>query len=269
LLLLIVGFFVSRFISRRITRLLQKRAGLDAGAVSAIETLGFYLLFIIFAFTSLSLVKFPLTIFTIAGGAVAIGIGFGSQNLMNNFISGLILLVERPIRVGDLIMLGDLVGVVEHIGARSTLVRKTSNVDIIVPNSTFLESNVINWTLSDDTFRTSVSVGVIYGSPLREVSRLIRKAVEEHGRVLKSPDPILLFTEFGADSLNFEIHFWIHMRREMDRRRIESDIRFRIDSLFREAGIVIAFPQRDVHLDTVRPLEVRLVTGDEAETNVP
>ncbi|MFG0315709.1 MAG: mechanosensitive ion channel family protein, partial [Planctomycetota bacterium JB042] len=207
------------------------------------------------------------TAFTILGGAFAIGIGFGSQNLMNNFISGLILLVERPIRVGDLIQVGDLLGIVERIGARSTLVRKPSNVDIIVPNSTFLESNVINWTLSDDTYRTWVSVGVVYGSPLREVSKLLRKAVDEHGLVLKSPEPTLLFTDFGDDALQFEIHFWIRMRREMDRRRVESDVRFRIDGLFREAGIVIAFPQRDVHLDTARPLQVRVAPaeGDEPE----
>lgn len=268
LMLLMFGMFGARVASRVIGRRVLPRLGVTEGGAAAVQTIFFYLLVVSVFLVALHVINVPLTAFTILGGAFAIGIGFGSQNLMNNFISGLILLVERPIRVGDLIMLGDLVGVVEHIGARSTLVRRTSNVDIIVPNSTFLESNVINWTLSDDTFRTSVSVGVVYGSPLREVSRLIRKAVDEHGRVLKSPDPILLFTEFGADSLNFEIHFWIHMRREMDRRRVESDLRFRIDSLFREAGIVIAFPQRDVHLDTVKPLDVRIVTGEPTDTDV-
>ncbi len=115
-------------------------------------------------------------------------------------------------------------------------------MDIIVPNSSFLEKNVINWTLSDDRHRAQIAVGVAYGSPTEEVTRLIRKAVEDHPRILKRPDPIILFADFGNNSLDFEAHFWIRMRRLMDRRIIASDLRYRIDEMFREAGIVIAFP---------------------------
>lgn len=260
--LLVLGFFAARLISGWLGRKLLPRLGMNEGAAAAIRSIVFYILIVSFVFIALRAINVPLTAFTILGGAVAIGVGFGSQNIMNNFMSGLILLVERPVRVGDLIQIGDLYGVVQHLGARSTRVLTGDNVEIVVPNSSFLENNVVNWTLSETKVRIFVSVGVTYGSPTREVSRLLLKAVEEHGRTLKSPAPVVLFTEFGDNSLNFEVHFWIVMRRLMDRRIIESDIRYLIDGMFREAGIVIAFPQRDVHLDVGRPLDVRMLPPD-------
>ena len=259
ILLLVVGMSAARFASRFLGRRLLPRVGLDEGAAAAIQSLLFYILVLTLGLVSLRIVNVPLTAFTIAGGALAIGVGFGSQNLINNFISGLILLVERPIRVGDLIEIGALLGLVEHIGPRSTRVRSADNVDIIVPNSTFLEKNVVNWTLSDDRYRAHVTIGLAYGSPTREAAKLIRRAVEEHGKTLKTPKAIVLFTEFGDNALVFEVHFWLRMRRIMDRKMVESDIRYRVDTLFREAGIVIAFPQRDIHFDAVKPVEVRLL----------
>lgn len=256
LILLDLGTMISRFLTRLIAGRLLSRIGLHEGAVAAIQSLLFYLLVFTVVMLSLRIVNVPLTAFTILGGALAIGVGFGSQNIVNNFISGLILLAERPIRSGDLIQIEELIGTVIHIGPRSTRVRSPENMDIIVPNSSFLEKNVVNWTLTDDRFRAKVAVGVVYGSPTRDAARLIRKAVEEHGRILDKPEPIILFSDFGDSALIFEVHFWIRMRKLMDRRIIESDLRYRIDGLFKEAGIVIAFPQRDVHLDTAKPLEV-------------
>ena len=263
--LLLVGILVARFVTGWLGRRLLSRVGLNEGAVAAIQSLLFYLLVLTVVMLSLRIVNVPLTAFTILGGALAIGIGFGSQNIVNNFISGLILLAERPIRKGDLVQLDDLVGVIEHIGPRSTRVRSPENVDIVVPNSSFLEKNVINWTLTDDRYRAHVSVGVIYGSPTRDVVKLIRKALDEHGKVLPKPEPIVLFADFGDNALIFEAHFWVRMRRIMDRRLIESDIRSRVDSLFREAGIVVAFPQRDVHLDSHTPIQVEVL--QQAETD--
>lgn len=259
LLLLVAGVFLSRLLCAWLARRILPHVGMDEGVAAAVRTLLYYTFLLLFGLLALKIINVPLTAFTLLGGALAIGLGFGSQNLVNNFISGVILLVERPIRVGDLIEVEDLLGVVEHIGLRSTRVKSPDNMDIIVPNSSFLEKNVVNWTLSDDRYRTCVTVGVVYGSPTRDVARLIRRAVDEHGKVLDKPDPIVLFKDFGDSALIFEVHFWIRMRRMMDRRMIESDIRYRIDGLFRDAGIVIAFPQRDVHLDSARPVEVHLV----------
>ena len=267
--LLFVGYLLSRLISRLFGRRFLPRLGVHSSAASAFQSLLFYTLLVLFAVFALKIVNVPLTAFTLLGGALALGVGFGSQNVINNFISGLILLAERPIKVGDLVQIDSLFGNVEEIGARSTRIKTGANHEIIVPNSSFLESNVVNWTLSDDRIRTVVKVGVIYGSPTHEVTRLLTKAVQDHGMVLPKPDPILLFTDFGDNSLNFEIHFWIRMRSVMERLRIESDIRYKIDQLFCEAGLVIAFPQRDVHLDSVKPLEIRLLTDATTESVVP
>ena len=258
-LLLLIGLMVSRSISRFLGAQVLRRIDIDPSASASIQSLFFYTLLLIFTLFSLKVVNVPLTAFTVLGGAVALGVGFGSQNIINNFISGLILHAERPVKVGDLIQLDDLYGNVEHIGARSTRVRTGSNLEIIVPNSAFLQNNVINFTLSSDKVRTSVEVGVIYGSPVVTVTQLLRQAVLETGRVSKDPPPIILFKNFGDNSLVFEIHFWIRMRTVMDRLQVESAVRYRIEQLFTQDGIVIAFPQRDVHLDTASPLQVQML----------
>lgn len=257
--IVILGGWLAKRFSRLLSLWLARRFQVDEGGRAVTQTLTFYALVVAFVLFALKVVNVPLTAFTIFGGAIAIGVGFGSQNVINNFISGLILLMEQPVRVGDLIQLGELHGNVQRIGARSTVVRTGSNIEIVVPNSSFLEEQVVNLTLSESRVRVHVRVGVAYGSPTRDVAKCLKRAAVEHGRVLKTPEPIVLFEDFGDDALIFEVHFWIQMRRVMDRRTIESDVRFMIDGLLSEAGVVIAFPQRDVHLDTSRPLEVRVL----------
>jgi small-conductance mechanosensitive channel len=150
--------------------------------------------------------------------------------------------------------------VVERIGPRSTRIKTFEGIHLIVPNSAFLEKSVVNLTLSDDVLRCMVEVGVAYGSDTREVERLIRKVLEEHERIVDDPTPLVLFHAFGDSALVFRALFWI--RDVTLRGVVASDVRFRIDECFREAGVVMAFPQRDVHLDTRGPLAVRLVGKD-------
>ena len=264
--ILFAGIFLARRISRIIRRRALARLKMPEGTLTAYQSLIFYVLLIFVAFFALSVSNIPLTAFTVIGGALAIGVGLGSQNLVKNLMSGIALLVEQPIRVGDMVEVDGILGTVESVGARSTRIRTFTNTHIIVPNSSFLENNVINWTLSDEKIRVCVTVGVAYGSPMREATRFLRTAAEGHGRILKNPKPIVLFTEFGDNALHLEVHFWIRMKTVMDRRTIESDMRFAIERQFHNAGIVIAFPQRDVHLDSVKPLEVRLLReSNEAE----
>ena len=258
--LFLIGVVLSRALSRFLGRQVLRRLDIDASASATIQSMFYYMLLLFFTLFALNVVRVPLTAFTVLGGAVALGIGFGSQNIINNFISGLILHAERPVKVGDLIQLGELYGNVEHIGARSTRVRTGSNLEIIVPNSTFLQNNVINFTHSSDKVRTSVVVGVVYGSPVELVTQLLRRTVVETGRVSKDPPPIILFKDFSDNSLVFEIHFWIRMRTTMDRLQVESSVRYKIDQLFAEEGVTIAFPQRDVHLDTSAPLSIQMVS---------
>jgi small-conductance mechanosensitive channel len=266
LIILIIGFiFVKRIFLFWVRRLLA-RVHMKETTTAAVEKIINYVVILLIILFALRVVNMPLTLFTFLGGAVAIGVGFGAQNLINNFISGFIVMAEQPIKIGDLVEIEGMFAMVEEIGARCTRIRTGGNVQILVPNSSFLEKNIINWTLSDKEVRAQVTVGVIYGSPVREVERLMLQVADEHTRVRKAPKPFVLFNDFGDNSLIFDLYFWISMNRIMDRRIIESDIRFHIDELFREAGIVIAFPQRDVHLDSQKPLEFRLVK-DQGDPN--
>jgi small-conductance mechanosensitive channel len=176
---------------------------------------------------------------------------------------GLILLAERPIKVGDLIEVGGTFGQVENIGARSTAIRTFDNFHIIVPNSAFLETNVVNWTHADDLVRISLLVGVAYGSPTRKVEEIMLEVVREHDKTVSPPEPVVLFEDFGDNALIFRALFWIVMKRPMESKRVLSDLRYRIDERFRDEGITIAFPQRDVHLDGTTPLEIRLLDTDD------
>jgi len=259
LILSIFGFRLARYLSRLMGGRLFPRLGLETGVSAGLQTLAFYLLVFFLTLMILYLVNVPLTLFTVLGGAFAIGIGFGSQNIVKNFISGLILLIERPIKVGDMVQLEDSSGVVERIGARSTLIRSFDNIHVIVPNSDLLEKKVVNMHLQDDLVRINIAAGVRYGSDPKLVSELMLQAVREHPKVLKNPEPIVLFTDFAENCLKFEVHFWIRMRSLLEKRSAESDIRFKVDRLFRAAEIDFAYPQRDVHLDQVRPLQVKVI----------
>lgn len=269
LIILVAGFVCTRFVTRQIRRLLSARSDMDANVVATINRLVHYCLLAFVLLFAMYTVNIPLTVFTFFGGALAIGVGFGAQNLINNFISGLILMVERPIRIGDIIEVDGKAGRVAEIGARCSRLAVFSGVDILVPNSKLLEQNVINWTLSDQKRRYSVRIGVAYGSPTREVSKLMLKAVEDHGKILKNPEPVAVFQDFGDNSLTFEVFFWLPMNTSTDSRVVCSDIRHMIDKLFRDAAIDIAYPQRDLHVDFTKPLDVRIVPPDPAAETEP
>jgi len=264
LVLMGFGYIAAGMISRWIGAKLLSRFGLNQTARAPLQSISYYVLLITFGMLTLNILNVPITVFSFAGGALAVGVGFGSQNIVNNFISGLILIAERPIRVGDVIEIDGRIGRVTEIGARSTRLATGTNFEVIVPNSKFLENQVVNWTLSDDRICTDIKVGVAYGSPLREVERLLFQAANEHPGVLKDCETSVVFEDFAADSLVFCLRVWLKLL-SSSKREVESDIRFRIDELFSQAGIVIAYPQRDVHLNVMRPLEVRLAADASRE----
>jgi small-conductance mechanosensitive channel len=264
LLILSVGLFLANLFSRFVSNRLLAMTQLDESAKAAIHKVSFLILTIILILYALHTVNIPLTILTLLGGAVAIGVGFGSQNLINNFISGFIIMFERPIKIDDVIEVDNIIGRVEHIGTRCTQIRTQANLNILVPNSTFLESNIVNWTLSDDIVRCDVTVGVAYGSSTRETVKALERALGEHEKILKKRDPIITFKEFGDNALIFKIYFWIRIgNKRMQKTITESNVRFLIEKHLREAGIVVAFPQRDVHLDTSKPLEMRILDSED------
>jgi small-conductance mechanosensitive channel len=259
---LIIGLWISRRLSVWVRKALIKRTRVDESVAAAVHRVLYYVLFVIVVLFSLQVVGIPLTIFAFLGGAVAIGLGFGAQNIFNNFISGLLLLMERPVRVGDFIQVDDSYGRVEEIRYRCARIRRSDGIDVLVPNSRLIEQNVVNWTLVDRRVRAEVRVGVVYGSDTALVRELALRAANEHDRILKNPEPWIVYEDFGDNALIFDIYFWVDVRSMMELRRIQSDVRFGIDAYFREAGIVIAFPQRDVHIDSLSPLEIKVVPGE-------
>ncbi len=264
-LVIIVGIIFSKRISEILGKRISKISGLHHNTSYIIQRLLFYGLILIIVCIALPIAGIPMTIFTVLGGAVAIGVGFGAQNLFNNLISGFIIMLEKPIRIGDIIELHGNEGKVQDIGNRCVRVRRSDGIDLIVPNSEFLQNLVINWTLYDGNVRGTIDVGVAYGSHTEKVNELLLQIANDHPKILRLPDPpIVVFEEFGDNSLAFKLLFWCHVTRPMDLRRLKSEIRFSIDQLFRENSIVISFPQRDIHLDTTKPLEIKFV-GDKTE----
>ena len=262
LLLLILGYFASRFVGFLIGRRLATTR-LRPDVVYMVKRITFFTILLIVIITALGLLGIPLTAFAFATGAIAIGVGFGAQNIINNFISGWILMAERPIRIDDYIELDSVQGIVERIGNRSTRIRRTDGVHLLVPNSSLLEKTVVNWTLVDQEIRTTVRVGVAYGSPVGKVAELIMEAVTSQPEVKQQPAPSVIFEDFGDNALIFDAYFWCDVSGDRVLRQFRSDIRFRIVDLFEKNGIVVAFPQRDVHLDSSDPLRIHLVPSGE------
>ena len=188
--------------------------------------------------------------------AVSVGLGFGLQEIFANFVSGLIILFERPVRVGDVVTIGDVTGVVTKIRIRATTIRNWDRKELIVPNREFITGRLLNWTLTDETNRVVVQVGVAYGSDTQKACELLLAAAAENELVLKEPAPIATFEGFGDNALTVLLRCYLS---SLDNRLATiSALHQAINRKFNEAGIVVAFPQRDVHLDTSRPLEIRV-----------
>jgi potassium efflux system protein len=188
--------------------------------------------------------------------ALGVGIGFGLQEIVANFISGLIILFERPIRVGDIVTVGDTDGVVTRIQIRATTIRNWDRKELLVPNKEFITGRLLNWSLSDQTTRIFITVGLVYGGDVQKAMALMAEAAEEHQRILSDPPPFVAFEGFGDNALILNLRCYTN---ELDfRLATTSELHEIINQKFNDAGLVIAFPQRDVHLDTTRPLEIVL-----------
>ena len=188
--------------------------------------------------------------------ALGVGIGFGLQEIVANFISGLIILFERPVRVGDTVTVGEISGTVTRIQIRATTIRGWDNKELLVPNREFITGRLLNWTLSDRVIRLTLVVGVTYGTDMDLALRLVREAAEEEERVLDDPAPLVSFDSFGDSALMINLRVYIS---SIDYRiAVNTSLHKAINSRFAEAGIVIAFPQRHLHLEAPSPLRIRV-----------
>jgi small-conductance mechanosensitive channel len=243
----LVGIYLIGHIEKWTIRQLQRKNH-DKNLILLLDRLYRIVAYLGLALLVLSILHIPLTAFAFVSGALAIGIGFGAQNIVNNFISGWILMWERPISIGDFLEVGTMSGTVETINTRSTRIRRADGVRLLVPNSQLLENTVVNWNLVDSLNRGQVRVGVDYSSNVRQVEALIYKAVAEQKEVCAEPKPLVLFDDFGQGALFFELYFWVDTS-WCDLRCVRSNIRFRIHELFEEAGITLAYTSTVIHMD--------------------
>lgn len=256
--------YLSGKMRRWVAEQMLARTSMEVGGRQAIAALVRYLILTIGLVIILQTAGIDLTAFNVLAGAVGIGLGFGLQNIVNNFISGLIILFERPIKVGDRIVVGEVEGDVVHIGGRSTTVITNDNIAIIVPNAKFVTENVINWSHSERKVRFRIPVTVAYGSDVQLVQRLLLEAATECPDVLKEPPPGVRLMEFGTNGLSFELRAWsttlIHRGG-----LFVSTLNLTIYRKFTEHGIEIPYPQRDLHIREGCPVEKKAETDSVAE----
>lgn len=250
-LIILVFFVLSSFLNKRLLRKILSRFQVNESIQFALVRIGHYVVMFVGVIVAFQSAGIDLGGLVVVLGFLSVGIGFGLQNITSNFVSGLILLFERPIKVGDRVTVGDTEGDVVAINMRSTTIRTLNNIAIIVPNSNFISSNVINWSHGDLKIRLMIEVGVSYGSDPDLVRRALQEVADEHPEVLKKPESDVLFVNFGDSSWNIVLRVWIdHPKRH---HIIRSEINFAIVRKFREYGVEIPFPQRDIHMRSPLP----------------
>jgi small-conductance mechanosensitive channel len=244
--ILYVSFLTSWILRKLLMDEVLIKRHLEKGVRFSIGRLVHYLLICIGFLLAISALGFEITKITILMGALGVGIGFGLQGIVNNFVSGLILLFERPVRVGDYIVIGGSWSEIKKIGLRATTVQTFDQADVIIPNADLVTNQVTNWTLSSRRVRLIIPVGVAYGSDVSLVEEKLMECAKENPMVAERPEPQVLFLSFGESSLDFELRAWVPDAD--DRLAVISQLHHEIDRKFREAKIEIAFPQRDLHV---------------------
>jgi small-conductance mechanosensitive channel len=264
--LLIAVFWFSSGTKRFLLNRVLPQSGLDRSLQYAIAQVVSNIVLVVGIVIVLENTGIHLAALAVFAGAVGVGIGFGLQNIASNFISGLVILAERPITIGDRVEVAGIAGQVEHIRARSTVIRTNDNIMMIVPNTKFIDSPVTNWTYGDRRVRFRIPVGVAYGTDVRKVRESLLAVAHENPHTLKEPGPGVYLEQFGENSIDFKLVVWSS---EMSARpsRYRSDLNFAIAEKFRETGIEFPFPQRDVHIRD-GTLKVENVTKSETTSRL-
>ena len=252
---------VERIVQKQLIRRFLSRTKLQPSLQFGLSRIIGYTLIAVGFYVAFQLVGVDLSSLAIIAASLGVGVGFGLQNIINNFVSGIIILAERPISIGDRIEVAGVAGRVTKIQLRSTTVVTNDNITMIVPNADFISNTVTNWSHGDPKVRIRVPVGVAYGSDLKLLQRLLLEAAAQHPKALRDPSPVVLFTEFGDSSLNFELGVWTQ---EMTATPIHftSEMNFIIDQKLRENDIEIPFPQRDLHVRSGLPAAVEASNED-------
>jgi len=258
--ILILGFALSTALRFLLREEVLRRLHLKRGIPELISTTLHYLLLLLVFLFAISAGGVALNKFTVITGALGVGVGFGLQNIINNFVSGLILQFERPIRLNDVLDVDGTTGTVTRIGIRSSTVQTFQGAEVIIPNANFISGKVINWTLSEAKRRIDLPVGVAYGTDPKLVKEMLERPAIQHPDVLTSPEPEAFFMDFGDSALNFELRFW--MMQDSNTVKVKSEVALEVMRLLDEAGIEIPFPQRDLRLRSVDPAAAELLSPD-------
>ena len=240
-------FIVSEWIRKLLVYKILRKRQIETGTKESIGAIVKYLLILAGIFSILQTTGIDLSAFGVLAGAIGVGIGFGLQNITNNFISGVVILFEQPIKVGDRIEVGDVTGDVVRISARSTTVLTNDNISIIVPNSQFIDNPVINWSLNERKIRFNFPVGVAYKENPEKIKNILVEVANANPGVLKNPGPDVLFDSYGESSLNFSLRVW-STEFVGKPRVLRSQLYYEIFKKFAEHDIELPFPQRDLHL---------------------
>jgi small-conductance mechanosensitive channel len=247
ILAVLIVIVVSRAFAAILGSRVLSRTSMDRGLQYAISRLTYYVVLTVGLLIALQTSGIEVGSLTVILGALGVGVGFGLQTFVNNAVSGLILLMERPIKVGDWIEVSGVGGRVMRIGARSTTIISSDNIAMIIPNSELIIQRVINWSHGDPTVRFRIPIGVAYGSNMSEVRRALLEVAAAHPGVLRDPAPSVFFSGFGESTLDLELAVWT---RDMvySPIKFKSDLYFAVDEACRRRGVTIPFPQRDLHI---------------------
>lgn len=266
--ILVAGWILLGWLSRLTGRLVSRKQGIAPGAVDLASRAVFFVGFMLLVIYGLNTVHIPFTALAFLGGALAIGFGFGTQTLLNNFISGIILMFERPFKVGDMVEAGGVKGTIRRIGIRSSFIQHGDGIETLIPNSTLLENQVTNWTLSNSHIQATIQIDVEYGASTREVAKLLLGVADEHGLVLKNPAPEVRLTDLGKQSIEFSLLYWFDLRASPVE-RLKSDLRFMIEKSLTESGIHLLGMSKSYRLETTEPLKVELTQPADTACRTP
>jgi potassium efflux system protein len=246
IVVIVLSVVLSRLFVRFLKRNVYSQTQIERGAQYTLSRLVRYVTITIGFLIALQMIGFDLSILAVFGGLFGVGLGFGLQNIFSNFASGIILMIERPIQVGDIVELDGVLGKVEEIRFRVAVVNTYDNESIIVPNSDLVSERVTNWSYGGDkSVRLRVPIGVAYGTDIDKVEEVLLGIAKDEERVMNDPSPKVFFKEHADSSLNFELRVWIAS--PVDRIGVRDNIRREIDRQFNEEGIEMPFPQTDVH----------------------
>jgi potassium-dependent mechanosensitive channel len=249
ILVLVVGIIVSSLIKKLIDKKLSNLALTNETEVVVIKKIAYYTSLIIFIYFALSILDIPLSTLSFLVGGIGIGLGFGLKGYISNFISGLVIIIERPFKIQDVVDIKGNIGRIVDISLRSTRIHTEENIDIILPNNVVLESAIENWTKDDNTVLTFIPIQLDYDVDIEKATKLMKTAASNVKGILKKPEPFVLFNEHGAYSLNFKVYFAVKIKNKLERWTYESEVNYSLNKILRENNISIAYPTTNINLN--------------------